>query len=277
MKARITLALLLMLPAALMAGERNDVASCYQQAKIAQFAPAPSGRMLSVVVDQTTPLTSDLQRTAWGNIKRFLQPGDQLRLYSFSAYLEGHYMQLQYAGQLERGLDKDTVSDVPMMSAKKLDQCLAAQPSVMLKQFGQRFVQTMGKSSVDIPRSEILFSLKAVGDDIRAADGVKENIILLMSDMLEYSDFGSFYQAKGIRDISPAVELAKVEKANLVADFNGARVYVHGAAFVPTDTKNGYRSGKMIQNLESFWSQYFQRSNGQLIAFGHPELTVSVQ
>ena len=35
MKARITLALLLMLPAALMAGERNDVASCYQQAKIA--------------------------------------------------------------------------------------------------------------------------------------------------------------------------------------------------------------------------------------------------
>jgi len=277
MKARISLAFLLMLPATLMAAERNDLASCYQQAKIAQFTPEPSGRMLSVVVDQTTPLTSDLQRTAWGNIKRFLQPGDQLRLYSFSAYLDGHYMQLQYAGQLERGLDPAQVGDVPMMNAKKLDQCLAAQPKMMLQQFGKRFVQTMGKSSMDIPRSEILFSLKAVGQDIQSVKGVNENVILLMSDMLEYSDFGSFYQSKGIRDISPSVELAKVERENLLADFKGARIYVHGAAFVPTDAKNGYRSGKMIQNLESFWSQYFSRSNGQLVAFGHPELTVAVQ
>lgn len=275
LKHFLTLAMLL--PVVVMAAERNDLSSCYQQARITEFKPAPSGRMLSVVVDQTTPLTPDLQRTAWDHIKRFLQPGDQLRLYSFSAYLEGHYMQLKYAGLLDKGLDPSQLGDVPIMNAKKLDQCLASQPKAMLQQFGKQFVQTMGKSSTDIPRSEILFSLKAVGDDIRAADGVKENIILLMSDMLEYSDFGSFYQAKGIRDISPAVELAKVEKANLVADFNGARVYVHGAAFVPTDTKNGYRSGKMIQNLESFWSQYFQRSNGQLIAFGHPELTVSVQ
>ncbi|GJB35432.1 hypothetical protein KAM367_45340 [Aeromonas caviae] len=44
-----------------------------------------------------------------------------------------------------------------------------------------------------------------------------------------------------------------------------------------TDAKNGYRSDKMIQNLETFWSQYFSRSNGQLVAFGHPELTVAVQ
>lgn len=277
MKARLSISLLLMLPAIVMAAERNDVASCYQQARIAQFTPEPSGRMLSVVVDQTTPLTRDLQLTAWGNIKRFLQPGDQLRLYSFSAYLDGHYMQLQYAGQLERGLDPAQVGDVPMMSAKKLDQCLAAQPKMMLQQFGKRFVQIMGSSLGDIPRSEILFSLKAVGQDIQSVKGVNENVILLMSDMLENSDFGSFYQSKGIRDISPSVELAKIEKQNLLADFKGARIYVHGAAFVPTDAKNGYRSGKMIQNLESFWSQYFSRSNGKLVAFGHPELTVDLQ
>ncbi len=275
LKHLLTLAMLL--PAAVMAADRNDLTSCYQQARITEFKPEPSGRMLSVVVDQTTPLTPDLQRTAWEHIKRFLQPGDQLRLYSFSAYLEGHYMQLKYAGLLEKGLDQSTVGDVPMMSAKKLDQCLAAQPKQMLQQFGQRFAQTMGKSSTDIPRSEILFSLKAVGDDIRAAEGVKDNVVLLMSDMLEHSDFGSFYQSRGIRDIQPDIEMSKVEKANLVADFNGARVYVHGAAFVPTDAKNGYRSGKMIQHLETFWGQYFSKSNGQLVAFGHPELTVSVQ
>ena len=43
-----------------------------------------------------------------------------------------------------------------------------------------------------------------------------------MSDMLEYSDFGSFYTNNGIREINPGVELAKVEKQNLLADFSGA-------------------------------------------------------
>ena len=63
----------------------------------------------------------------------------------------------------------------------------------------------------------------------------------------------------------------------LLADFSGARVYVHGAAFVPTQNKNGYRSGKMIQNLESFWKTYFSKSNADLAGFGNPELTIAVE
>ena len=102
MKFKSLLLALAFVPAALVAAERNDVPSCYAQAKIEQFRSAPSGRMLTVVVDQTTPLTPDLQKTAWGHIKRFLQPGDKLRLYSFSAYLEGHYTRLQFAGELEK-------------------------------------------------------------------------------------------------------------------------------------------------------------------------------
>lgn len=90
---------LLLAPTALLAAERNDVPSCYAQARIDEFRTSPSGRMLTVVVDQTTPLTQDLQRTAWGHIKRFMQPGDKIRLYSFSAYLEGHYTRLRYAGE----------------------------------------------------------------------------------------------------------------------------------------------------------------------------------
>lgn len=37
------------------------------------------------------------------------------------------------------------------------------------------------------------------------------------------------------------------------------------------ENKNGYRSGKMIQNLESFWSSYFGKSNAELAGFGNPE------
>ncbi|POA74769.1 hypothetical protein C1890_24765 [Pseudomonas sp. DP16D-R1] len=222
-------------------------------------------------------MTPDLQKTAWGHIKRFIQPGDKLRLYSFSAYLEGHYTRLQFAGELEKPIDPAVLGDVPMMASRKFDACLKGQSAALYQRFGKAFSNAMGKSSSDIPRSEILFSLKSIGDDIKNAEGVNERVILLMSDMLEYSDFGSFYTNKGIREINPAVELAKVEKQQLLADFSGARVYVHGAAFVPTQIKNGYRSGKMIQNLEGFWRRYFEKSNAELKGFGNPELTIAVE
>lgn len=274
---RALVAGLLVLPTFLMAAQRNDVPGCYDAAKIGEFRSPPSGRMLTVVVDQTTPLTLELQKTAWGHIKRFIKPGDQLRLYSFSAYLEGRYTSLAFAGELETPLTENIIGSVPMMAARKLDGCLKGQPTVMFQRFGKAFVDAMGKSRADIPRSEILFSMKAVGEDLQKATGVTDNVILLMSDMLEYSDFANFYAANHIRQIDPAVEMAKVEKQKLLANFGGARVYVLGAAFVPTETKNGYRSGKMIQSLEEFWSTYFEKSGAQLKGFGTPELTAVVE
>lgn len=277
MKIKSLLLALLFAPTALMAAERNDVPSCYAQTKLTEFSPGPSGRLLTVVVDQTTPLTQDLQRTAWNHIKRFLKPGDKLRLYSFSAYLDGHYTRLRFAGELDRPIPEEAIGNVPMMSSRKLDNCLKGQPAVLVSVFGKAFAATMGKSNSDIPRSEILFSLKAIGEDLKKAENVDQHVILLVSDMLEYSDFGSFYQANGIRQIDPDVELAKVEKQNLLAQFSGARIYVHGAAFVPTTAKNGYRSGKMIQNLEGFWKNYFEKSNATLSGFGNPELTIALE
>lgn len=277
MKLKRLLLALMLAPGALLAAERNDLPSCYAQARVEAFRSAPSGRMLTVMVDQTTPLTRDLQRTAWGHIKRFLQPGDKLRLYSFSAYLDGHYTRLQYAAELEKPLDEAVLGDVPMMAARKFDNCLKGQSTLLYQRFGKAFASVMGTSSSDIPRSEILYSLKAVGEDLQKAEKVDQHVILVMSDMLEYSDFGSFYQANGIRPIEPGVELAKVQKHNLLADLAGARVYVLGAAFVPTTAKNGYRSGKMIQNLEAFWRAYFEKSNASLQGFGNPELTTAVE
>jgi hypothetical protein len=147
----------------------------------------------------------------------------------------------------------------------------------MFQRFGKAFAETMGKSSADIARSEILFSMKAVGEDLQQATEVTDNVILLMSDMLEYSDFASFYTSNHLREINPDAEMAKVEKQKLLGDFKGARVYVLGAAFIPVESKNGYRSGKMIQNLQSFWGMYFQKSNAELKGFGTPELTGVVE
>lgn len=263
--------------AASMAAERNDVPSCYAYAQTESVKPAPSGRMLTVIVDQTTPLDEGLQRKAWANIKGFMKPGDKIRMYSFSAYLDGRYTKLEYAGELEGPLPEEVVGDVALSSAKKLKSCLASQPAYLWKTFGKAFKGAMGQSSNTIPRSEILFSLKEISKDLAKLEGVSDQVVLLVSDMLEFSDFGSFYASNSIREIDPATEMGKVHKQEMIADFNGARVFVHGAGFVPTGQKYGYRSGKLITRLASFWDAYFKESNAVLESFGSPELTTAVQ
>ena len=56
MKIRYLIAALAFAPAALMAVERNDVPSCYEITKLTEFKAPSSGRLLTVIVDQTTPL-----------------------------------------------------------------------------------------------------------------------------------------------------------------------------------------------------------------------------
>ncbi|WPN46793.1 MULTISPECIES: hypothetical protein [unclassified Pseudomonas] len=222
-------------------------------------------------------MTEDLQKTAWNHVKRYMKSGDKLRLYSFSAYLNGRYTKLEFAGELESPIDPEAIPNVPIMAAKKFDGCLKQQQQVLFQRFGKAFAGTMRASTTDIPRSEILFSLREISRDTSKAKDTNQQVVLLMSDMLEYSDFGSFYAANRIRDINAPAELEKVKKQNMLADFGGARIFVHGAAFVPDSSKNGYRSGKMISNLKSFWQGYFEQSNAELAGFGTPELTAEIE
>lgn len=258
------------------AAERNDLPSCYDFAKLAQYRPASSGRELVIIVDQTVQLPKDLKDSAYSHALRYVKPGDGIRLYQFSAYLPGNYMKLLYAGQLEGKLDEKVRDDIGMNSLRQLDGCLAKQVDFLRKSLGQQMVESFAKPGEDIAKSEIFFSLKQIGEDISARPA-PEKVVLLVSDMLENSDFGSFYANNQIRAIDPAAELKKVEQKKLFADLGGAKVYVIGAGVVPGSIKNGYRSGSTVQKLESFWSQYLSHSNAQLQSFGAPSLTVDLQ
>lgn len=105
---------------------------------------------------------------------------------------------------------------------------------------------------------------------------VTQHVLLMVSDMLENSDFTSFYAKNLVRDIEPELEMQKVEKNNLIANLEGWRVYVEAAGLVPHDVKDGYRSGKTIQRLEKFWSSYFKSSGATLAGFGAPMLTMEL-
>lgn len=267
---------LLLAPLLAVASERNDIPDCYSYAKVGEFRPAHSGRELTVIIDQTIPMPEVIQKASWAQVQRFVQPGDKVRLYSFSAFVPGQFMQLRFAGELNLGLDEKVRNNVGMQSLRTLDTCLTEQRSFFNKTLGKVFVTTLREASEDIARSEIFHSLREIGKDL-GQQPAQERVVLLISDMLENSDFGSFYANNRIRDLQPEAELKRVADKQLFADLQGARVYVAGAALVTKDIKQAYRSGKTIQVLEDFWKGWFAASNAQLMAFGAPSLNVDLK
>ncbi|MNG81885.1 hypothetical protein D3C76_261030 [compost metagenome] len=267
------LILALALPCAALAAERNDLQSCYTRNGLTEVKPVGSGRELVVIIDQTIPMPDDLQRSSWGQIERFVQPGDQVKLYTFSAFLPGEYLRLIYAGELDTALQGDVRDDVSMRKLRSLDQCLATQKKAFQSGFGGLFVKGLRDARQDIPKSEIMNALRQVGEDMRKEEGVNERVVYLISDMLEHSDYTSFYAANQIKQLNVGNELKLAQSKGLYADLQGSRVYVSGAGLVTDSVKHAYRSGKTMDALNDFWAQYLAASNATLEGFGMPSLS----
>jgi len=256
------------------AAERNDIPSCYAWAKLEAERPALSGRELVVIIDQTVHMNEPLQRSAWEHVIRYVRPGDSVRLYQFSAFLQEHYLSLQFAGLLEPPLEGRVRGRIGSNSLKQLDTCLNQQTGYFRQHFGRQFVASFGGAETDIARSEILFSLQKIGADI-AARPMPERVVFLISDMLENSNITSFYRSGRVRDINPQAELDKARA--FPADFAGARFYVHGAGLIGGQAAGSYRAGDTMLKLEQFWREYLTQSNASLHGFGTPELTVELR
>ena len=261
---RNTLLAALLMPAALLAAERNDLSSCYDRSGLSDFKGPASGRQLVVVVDQTIPMPQDIQRAAWDKIGRFVQPGDQVKLYTFSAFVPGEYMRLI----------TDVTLDTPP-AADQRDAMSKGQNKAFVAGVGGLFVKALREAKSDLPKSEIMNALRLVGEDMRQQPA-KERVLFLISDMLEHSDYTSFYASDKISNLNVDKELKLAGDKHLFADLDQARVYVTGAGLVTDKVKHAYRSGKTMGLINDFWKNYFASSNASLMAFGAPSLNVDL-
>lgn len=275
---RSWLALILLgLSCGIHASDRNDIPSCYHYSKLDAERPAESRRELVIVVDQTVKIPLELKKSVWQHVIRYVQPGDRVVMYQFSALLQDNYMKRVFDGKLEALFtDQKARNNMGMESLKNLDACLIKQKQYFDQGIGKLLAASFAAEGDNIAKSEILDSLKRIAEDLKS-DPAPDKSVVLVSDMLENSDFGSFYSNNQIRLLAPDKELARVTKQNLIADFSGAKVYVAGAGLIDTSAKNNYRSGKIMQQLEGFWQQYFTASNAELVSFGAPELTVEIK
>lgn len=251
---------------------RNDIPDCYGYAGLTDQKPTTVSRELVVAVDETTAISDDLKKEALKHVLRFAQAGDRIVLYRFSAYTKDSHMVLVFAGDLESTVPQERRSSVGMTSLKKLDTCLAKQHSFFNTKIAQGMGVSFGKEDKQIARSDIMLSLKQIGDSL-SHEQVDDKVLFLVSDMLENSDVTSFYHNNTVKQIDPHAEMEKAKNGNLMASLDGVKTYVMGAGFIQSEAKYGYRSSKQIQALQSFWDSYFKAGRATLQSFGAPILT----
>jgi hypothetical protein len=258
------------------AGLTNDVPSCYAANKIA--APQVQyDQLIYVLVDQTVQLDATLQKSVLDNVQGMLKPGTKFVIAEFSAFSQGHYLNVLHTGVIERPIPASEEGNVVMSRLRDFHTCMQQQLV-----YGQRLAlattaQVLKSGTSTLDQSDILMALKSVSSAV-AQGKATHKLVFVVTDGLENSSVTSFYARNAVRHINPAVELKKAQDNNLFGDFGSARIYLLGAGVMQpaangsTAERNGYRDPKTLMDLKQFWSGYFSRSNAQLVEFGAPAL-----
>ncbi|VVD72907.1 hypothetical protein PSO31014_00703 [Pandoraea soli] len=262
--------------------QSGEIPSCYS----ANQLPLPAHsvkRELFVVIDQTTVLDAALTQSLGRQLQPLVVPGTRFRIFSFSAFSQGRYLQPLGGGTLEPPLVDASVRNATAVGKlKALDACLKSQWAYGTKLAAKAVGEALAGSTDTLAKSDVLSSLAAVSNAIRDEATGARKTVLVVSDMLENSSITSFYAKDRMRQINPVEEARKVEKANVQADFAGADVYVMGAGIVPELPRGGkgtlnYRTPQALEALHTFWEGFFDRSHARLVAFGMPALLTQIK
>lgn len=259
-----------------LAGVDNDVPSCYAATHIVP-PTTPYDGMVYVLIDQTVLLDQTLQQSVLENAMRLIGPGVRFAVAEFSAFSQGHYLQVLHTGVIEKPLEAERVENTPIAAAKNLAQCLDKQKAFARQLAASSIVESLKSSTSSLDKSDVMLALKTVSSAIEA-DHAAKKVVFVVTDGLENSSISSFYSHNAVRKIDPKAELAKAKEAQVIGNFGGARVYILGGGMMaPAETgskaqKNGYRDPDVLRNLSDFWRAYFLESHADLAEFGEPAL-----
>jgi hypothetical protein len=251
------------------------IIDCYEVTGLQSLEKPPTADIV-VMLDETTVLDEHLKTSLNRKLAVLVKPGVHITVVRFSAFIAERYARVEMKAKLAVPLTDDQRNQTRKPVAQAYDQCLEIQ-QIRVQKALSAVVGTYAQSATTtIVRSDILGSLRDVGQSLLQRSAAKRKVVFLVSDMLENSSVTTFYHGNGVRQLKPEDELRKVEQANLFTDLSGAKVYVMGAGLIPVSSKDAgtksYRSPPIIGALEHFWRSYFAKSNARLTAFGTPEL-----
>src|SRR5215469_5008586 len=202
-------------------GARNDIPSC----RAAYFhQQSPSLRDLIIAVDRTVSLGPSLREDAVDRILRAIRPGDHLVIVTFSGLTKEEFTRVEFDGRVDvAATENELETELPAAKIGDATQCFKYQLAFADKAVRTKLTTILGSPLDDAKRSEILRALATISAQMLSADKTPTKVVVVISDMLEFSDFASFYRDRRLRAINPTATLNAAKKARLLGAFNGAK------------------------------------------------------
>jgi len=258
------------------AAPRNDVPSCRGRYFGEDAAVRPIAREFVIVVDRTVSLDKSLRGDIVGHIARTIAPGDRVIVLTFSGLTASEFTKTEFDGRVDTvPPETDFDNRIPGRMVDEARQCFVNQLIYVRRKVSNAVADLMAAPLGSARRSEIMLALSQIS---RATLSVKiphDKTVLIVSDMLEFSDIASFYAGNRLRLIVPADVLATARRHSLFGDFRGAKIFVAGAAAVESAKYN--ENIREREALREFWSQWFVMSHGDLREWGEPALLHDIQ
>lgn len=248
---------------------QQEIGSCYDAIKIQDVETPELKRELFVIVDQTVEFDKRLQEQAFQKVMKFLSPGDRIVVVSFSAYVADRYTDVVFDGVLDARLEDEDRYNISKKVLRVLDKCYQVQDAGVRQSVGKNLLSIFQNATTKLPNTELIGNLSLLGRDVMRNARTDERYVLVVSDMLEHSSITSFYRGGKLRTVDAQSELGKVQDADMLADFEGASVYVLGAGY---SLKGVYRAATEMRSIENFWRAYFEAANASIGEFGSPAL-----
>lgn len=246
-----------------------DVPSC--QFTIDAYQQPKPHRELFLVVDRTMvgALDQTIKRDIYDHVQHYLRSGDKVQLIEFSSVQGGYYTQVTFSGMLDHNLNDEQRYTLAKSKLKYYQRCQTQQRQYLFRQFGHALIDVF-KPLPKAPNTEIVASLKDIGQKLIARSTAEHRTLLIVSDMLENSDVTSFYRRGRPRSIDTHIEINKFKHHKMQSNLMGTDVYIIGLGLM--ENSSDYLSPTLRHQYAEFWRSYLELSGGYVRAIGQPNL-----
>jgi len=249
------------------------VASCYGPINYGKPFKSDVDRALYIFIDQTTPLTGKMRDQVSQLVKHWGRPGDLAKIVRFSANFRGLQPELIFSQRVEKNPDDAYLFQLRWRDKRVLRECLAIQQETFVQAFRKGLTEALSGINSEIPKTDLLNSLKQLSKLVVLAGEAKTQNILLISDGMENSSLMSFYKQGKINTINARKLIATVRRQGLIANWKSSNIYMVGLGLA-ADSKD-YISMSTAKSLYQFWERYFIEGNGRIQAIGSPGLLIT--
>lgn len=231
-----------------------------------------------LLIDESTYFNDKAKEDVLKKVIPFVKDNTRINVFSFSEYSKTKTNRDLGSHYIYSSLTPKEEDDISRNKVKELKSCLDASKEYAISEIAKAINQGTRKKNESLKKSEILKNLKIYTKNNLRFSKAKRKVMIIMSDMIENSDYTTFYANGKLKKLNIDKELNNVKEHRLFSSFNEAEVYIYGLGLVEINSdKKDSRNAFIMDNLINFWDEYITESGGKPFGLDSPNMAFDIQ